>query len=70
MKYKCLLAGGARTMDRALEYFRRAVKQSDDPLVRAVASEREFICGAMRILFAPRAPPGKGLAPPPIGRGD
>ena len=42
------------------------MKQSDDPLARAVASGREFICEAMRILFAPHAPPGKGLAPPTI----
>ena len=66
VKYKYLLAGGVRTMDRELEYFRRAVKQSDGPLMRSVASEREFICEAMRILSAPYAPPGKGLAPPSI----
>ena len=66
MKYKYLLAGSARTIDRASEYFRRAVGQSDDPLVRAAASEREFICEAMRILFAPYAPPSKGPAPPSI----
>ena len=53
-------------MDKPLEYFRRAVEQSDDPLVRAAASEREFICEAMRILFTPYAPPGKGVAPPAI----
>ena len=53
-------------MDKALEYFQRVAKQSDDPLARAVASEREFICGAMRMLFTPYAPPGKGLAPPTI----
>ena len=42
------------------------IKQSGDPRVRAVASEREFICEAMRILFTPYAPPGTGLAPPLI----
>ena len=36
------------------------------PLVRAVANEREFICEATRILFAPYAPSRKGLAPPTI----
>ena len=66
MKYKYPLSGGARTIGKALEYFRRVVKQSDDPLVRAVASEREFICEAMRTLVTPYAPPGKGLAPPSI----
>ena len=66
MKYKYLLAGGARSMDKASEHFRRVARQSDGPLARAVASEREFICEAMRILFTPYAPPGKGLAPPTI----
>ena len=51
-------------MDKALEYFRRVIKVSSDALVRAVASEREFICEAMRVLFTPYAPTGKGLAPP------
>ena len=58
MKNKYLLVGGARSMDKAPEYFRRVAKQSGDPLARAVASEREFICEAMRILFTPYAPPG------------
>ena len=66
MRYKYLLAGGLRSMDRALEYFRRVVTPPDDPLMRAVASEREFICGAVRILFTPYALPGKGVAPPTI----
>ena len=64
MEYKFLLAGGVRAMEGPLEYFRRVVRQSDDPLVRAVASEREFICEAIRILSTPYAPPGRGLAPP------
>ena len=64
MKYKYLLANGARSMDKALEFFRRVAEQTDSPLVRAVAYEREFICEAMRILFTPYAPSGKGLAPP------
>ena len=67
--YKYLLSGGARSMEKALEYFRRVADQSDDPLVRAVASEREFICETMRIPFTPYAPPGKGLAPPSIRPG-
>ena len=66
VKYKYLLFGGVRSMDEALEYFRRAAKRSDDPLVRAVASAREFICEALRILFTPYAPPSKSLAPPSI----
>ena len=57
MKYKYLLSGGVRIIDKALGYFRRAAKQCGDPLVRAVASESEFICEAMRILSTPYAPP-------------
>ena len=53
-------------MDRASKYCRRAANQTDYPRVRAVANEREFIREAMRILFAPYAPSGKGLAPPAI----
>ena len=66
MKYKYLLSGSVTTMDRALEYFRRVAKETDDELVRAVAQEREFVCEAMRVLFTPYAPSSKGLAPPVI----
>ena len=64
MKFKYLLSGGVQSMDKALEYFRRVAKESSDALVKAVAPEREFICEAMRVLFTPYAPSGKGLAPP------
>ena len=66
MKYKFLLSNGALSMDEAWEYFCRVAKQADSPLARAVASEREYIRGAMRVLSTPYAPPGKGLAPPAI----
>ena len=66
MKYKYLLGNGGRTMDKALEYFRRVAKQTDSPLARAVAYEREFICEVMRILPTPHAPPSRGLAPPTV----
>ena len=66
MKYKFLLSGNVNSMDKALEYFRRVAKETDDELVRAVAQEREFICDAMRVLFTPYAPSNKGLAPPVI----
>ena len=66
MKYKYLLGNGVRTMAEALEYFRRVVRQTDSPPVRAVAFEREFICESTRILFAPHAPSGKRLAPPTV----
>ena len=66
MKYKYLLGNGARTINEALEYFRRVVRQTDSPPVRAVAFEREFICESTRILFAPHAPSGKRLAPPTV----
>ena len=38
MKYKYLLGNGVRPMDEALEYFRRVAKQTDSPLLRAVAN--------------------------------
>ena len=66
MKFKYLLSGGVSSMDKALEYFRRVAKETDDTLVRAVAKEREFICEAMRVLFTPYAPSIKGLAPPGV----
>ena len=53
-------------MDKAVGYFRRVVKESNDASVQAVATEREIICEAMRVLFTPYAPSGKGLAPPTI----
>ena len=40
-------------MGKALGYFRRALKQSDSALVRAVARERGFICESILILFTP-----------------
>ena len=66
MKFKYLLSGGVQSMDKALEYFRRVVRESNTVLAQSVASEREFICEAMRVLFTPYAPSGKGLAPPAI----
>ena len=69
MRYKYLLPTGAQSMGKALEYFRRVAKEADSSRVRAVASEREFICETMRILFSPSAPPGTGWAPPAIRPG-
>ena len=69
MEYKYLLAGGVRSTNKALEYSRHVAKQTGDPLARAVAGERGFICEFMRILFTPCAPPGTGLAPPTIRPG-
>ena len=66
MKYRYLLPNGVQSLDKAHKYSRRAAKQTDSSLVRAVASERVFICEAMRILFTPYAPAGKGLSPPAI----
>ena len=68
MKYKWLLSNGAQSIGKALEHFRRVAEQTDSPLVRAVADEREDIYEATHFLRTPYAPPGKGLAPPmPFG---
>ena len=48
MKYKYSLPNGARPMDKALEYFRRVANETDNPLARAVANEREIIREATR----------------------
>ena len=53
MKYKNSLPNGARPMGNALEYFRPIAKETDNPLVRVVANERESICEAARNLFTP-----------------
>ena len=66
MQNMYLSPNGAQLMDRALEYFRRVAKHTDSPLARAVANEREYICEATRVPFAPYAPSGAGLAPPMI----
>ena len=39
------------------------LRKAGSSLVRAAASEREFICDAMRILYTPYAPSGTGLPP-------
>ena len=69
VKYKCLLPNGVQSMDKAPEFFRRVAKYFDGSLVRAVACEREFIGEAMRVLYTPSAPSGKGLSPPAIRPG-
>ena len=66
IKYEYLLPNGARSMDKALEYFRRVAEETDNPPVRAVTNEREFSCETMRILFTPCAPSGKESVPPTI----
>ena len=69
MKCKYLLPNGVQSMDCPLVYSRRVAKQTDRSLARAVTSEREFICEAMRIFHAPFGPTSKGLAPPVIRPG-
>ena len=64
MNYKYLSSSGAEASGRALEYFRRAGKETDSTLARAVAQAREFIFEAIRILYVPSS---KGPAPPAIG---
>ena len=49
-------------MAPASDYFRRVTKESADSLVKASASGRQFICGAMRISHTPYAPAARGVA--------
>ena len=64
MKYKYLLSNGAQSMRDVMGYFRRAAKQADSSLARAVTDEREFIFEPLRILYMLYASGGKGWAPP------
>ena len=66
MEYKYLFPNGVQRMAKALEYFRRVAEHAGNSFVRAVANEREFFRGALRILSAPYAPSGGGLPPPAI----
>ena len=66
IKYKHQLPNGVQSIYQAIEYLRRVAKQTDNSLVRAVACERDFFWGAMRILYARYAPPGKGSSLPVI----
>lgn len=68
MMYKSLLDNGAQSTDRALEYYRRVAIETDSALVRAAAKDRECICEAIRISYAPHAPCGRGLPPAVIRR--
>ena len=64
IKYWYLLGNGVQYLGCASGYFRRVAKEADSAPVRAGAQEREFICEALRISYAPYAPPSKRLAPP------
>ena len=66
MKYKYSSGSGSHAMDRALGYFCRVKKETGSQLARAVTQERECLCGALRVLYAPYAPSGAELVPPVI----
>ena len=48
IRYRYLLSGGVRPMDKAIEYFRPEPKRTVIPPVRAVANVRESIWGPPR----------------------
>ena len=48
---------------RALAYLRRVAERAVGALARAVAAEREVARESVRVLYAPHAASGKGLAP-------
>ena len=64
MKYGLLLGPNVTSMGRAITYFRKVVKESDDPLARALAKEREYFRDRLRVLFAPHVPLVEGARPP------
>ena len=53
-------------MDPALAYFRKMIKETDDPLGRSLAKERQFICESLRVLPSPHEPPATGARPPRV----
>ena len=58
------MSGGAITfMDPALVYFRKVTTETNGPLARALAPERELICEFLRSLSAPHVPLGTGGRP-------
>ena len=63
MTFKHSLDPDAEGVGRALEYFRRVAKATNDVLVRASANERGYFCAAACIHFTPYAPNVKGSAP-------
>ena len=70
MRYREPLGSKAESMRRALAFFQKVTKGADNDLARSLALEREFICDAHRILFAPYQPAAKGSRPPNVLPGD
>ena len=68
MKHKYLLGGPIAPMDPLSAYFLRAIKETDDPLVHAVAEEREPIRGSHRLPVTAHVPPVKDSCPPRVMR--
>ena len=64
MKYCDPVDPVAESMGRALAYFRKVVKETDNDLVGARALEREFICDALRILSPLYTPVMESSRPP------
>ena len=64
MKYRISLGPGAPSMARALAFFSRVAKETDNPLEKSATEERGFICEALRIPYAPFAPCLRGASHP------
>ena len=47
-------------------FFRKEAEEADDPLARALAREREFICESMRVPLSPHVPLAEGACPPRV----
>ena len=66
MKCENLLGNRVDSIDRALAYCRKVIKESDNELVRALAEGRDFFREGLRDLLVLYAPFSKGAKPPKI----
>ena len=64
MQFKKLLGPDIQGVGRALEYFRRAAKETDNVIVRPSANERAYFSDAVRILSTPLCAERQRLSPP------
>ena len=62
--YRHLLGRNVTSMHRAVASFNKVIKETDDPMVPALATEREFIYAALRVFFTSHVPLVRGARPP------
>ena len=53
MKYGHLFGPRVTPWDRAMAYLRKVMKESSEPMGRALAKEGKFFCDRLRVLLTP-----------------